>query len=102
MTGYWQITPDADDETAYAVLAHDRIWNGYGIADLEPPFRAYTRIAVAAPANKPPSAACVLLRHPAFASIVPYGNAGALRLMLAALDLPRTSYFLALDGHRSI
>ena len=34
-------------EAASAVLASDRLWNAYSLADLEPPWRDYSRCAVA-------------------------------------------------------
>ena len=100
MTGFdgWQVEPDADDEAAYAVLAEDRIWNGYSIADLAPPFRAYTRVALAR-RNEAPPAACLFLRHPDFNSIVPHGNPDGLAAILAAVDLPATTYLLARACH---
>ena len=100
MTGIdrWQVEPDADDEAAYAALAEDRIWNGYSIADLAPPFRSYTRVALARRDEAPP-AACLFLRHPAFNSIVPHGDPNGLAAILAAVDLPARTYLLARPCH---
>ncbi len=97
--GRWQIEPDVDDRAAYAVLAEDRAWNGYSIADLVPPFRTYTQVALARRDAAPPSAACLFLRHPAFKAIVPHGDAAGLAAILAAVDLPQTAYLLARPPH---
>ena len=103
MSGAWQVEPDADDAAAYAALAGDRLWNGYSIADLEPPFRAHSRFALARRGAAPPSAACLLLRHPAFNSLIPHGDPDGLAAILeraaASGDLPDSSYVLAREPH---
>lgn len=90
---------DADDEAAYAAFAADRLWNGYSIADLESPFRAYARIAVARARAGAPHAACLFLRHPSFSSIIPTGDPAALAAILAAADLPEAAFLLARSLH---
>jgi ribosomal protein S18 acetylase RimI-like enzyme len=92
-TSGWEIEPDAGDEQAYQALGSDRIWNGYSIADLDPPYRAYTRIAVA---RHPQHglAACLILQHPAFASIIPFGTPAGLAAILPAVALPSAAYVL--------
>lgn len=94
----WQIEQDVSDDAAYAVLSADRIWNGYGIADLEPPFRTYTTVTLARRDDAPP-AACVMLRHPAFAALVVYGDAEGLDAILASLVLPEHTFVLARQPH---
>lgn len=106
--GGWRIEPDAPDAAAYAALADDRAWNGYSIADLAPPLRQHTRVALARPADAPPAApaaaACLFLRHPTFCSTVPHGDPAGLAAILdavaAAGDLPDRTYILARDEHR--
>src|SRR5438067_457632 len=80
--GDWRIVQDADDQTAYDALAVDRLWNGYGIADLVPPFRPYSRVAVARRGASPPEAACLVLRHPAFNALIPHGDADGVSALL--------------------
>src|SRR5437763_1693471 len=85
----WRVEPDADDASAYAVLAQDRLWNGFGLADLAPPLRAFSRVALARrtgakasgratvgqPAQPPvPAAALLVLRPPAFPAPIPHGD----------------------------
>ena len=55
----WHIDPSASDEAARAALGTDRLWNGYSIADIEPPYRAYTRVALAWHGDSAPGAACI-------------------------------------------
>lgn len=97
----WRVEPDAGDAAAYAALAGDRLWAGYSIADLEPPFRACTRVALARRGDGAPAAACLFLRHPAFASTIPHGDsAGVAAILAASADLPAETYLLARDEHR--
>src|SRR5207248_5087265 len=86
--GDWRIVQDADDQTAYDALAVDRLWNGYGIADLVPPFRPYTRVAVARRGASPPEAACLVLRHPAYNALIPHGDADRVSPLLRPIELP--------------
>ncbi len=102
----WAVEPDAPDAAAYAALAGDRAWNGYSITDLEPPFRAHARFALARrgdAADTPPGAACLFLRHPAFSAIIPHGEAAGLAAILAhdsaAGALPPEAFLLARDEH---
>lgn len=94
----WEIDPHAGDEQAYQALASDRIWNGYSIADLDPPYRAYTRIALARHPQHG-SAACLILQHPAFASIIPFGTPAGLAAILQTVELPLTAYILVRSEH---
>jgi ribosomal protein S18 acetylase RimI-like enzyme len=89
----WTLNLDADDATAYAALARDAIWNGYGIADLEPPYREFTRVAVAQRGED--AASLVIVRHPAFTSLIPAGEPDGLGAILAAADLPVRGVMLA-------
>jgi hypothetical protein len=43
----WEVTANAPDDIAYEALAEDRAWNAFSMAELEPPFRAFSAIAVA-------------------------------------------------------
>jgi hypothetical protein len=93
----WQGEADVDDLAAYTALATDRLWCGYAIADLEAPFRAYTRVAVAHRAGA--VAACVVLRHPDFCAVVPHGPPAGLEAILERIDLPRQTHLFALEQH---
>ena len=57
-------------------LAADRLWNAYSLADLEPPWRTYARVA-RSPSRRAgrPGRALTLFRHPSFTSIIPHGHA---------------------------
>ena len=100
--GGWQVERDAGDVAAYAVLATDRAWTGYAIADLEPPFRGYTRVGLARQGDEPPSAACLVLRHPVFSVVVPHGDPGGVAAILAAIELPATAMLSVRTEHRPL
>ena len=95
----WHVELSADDDTAYAALAGDRIWNGYSIADLEPPFRSYIELSLARPGKAPPPAACLVLRHPDISALIPYGDAEGVAAILRTTNLPQATYILACDPH---
>lgn len=91
----WTVFHDVDDATAYAAFATDRAWTGYAIADLDEPFRAYSRVAVARGGGG--VAALLVLRHPAFTSIVPHGPPDGLAAILARAELPTETHLFARD-----
>jgi ribosomal protein S18 acetylase RimI-like enzyme len=98
----WLIDRNADVEAASAALAADRLWNAYSLADLEPPWRDYSRVAVAEQEGGPARAALTLFRHPSFTSIIPHGHPEGLAALLAALaapDLPAETFVLARHEH---
>jgi ribosomal protein S18 acetylase RimI-like enzyme len=97
----WRIELDADDATAYAILAADERWNGYSIGDLVPPYRAFAQVAVAGLVDQPPSAACLLLRHPAFTALIPTGDPDGVAAILRAtdLDLPERTSVVTQEKH---
>jgi RimJ/RimL family protein N-acetyltransferase len=95
----WRIEPDADDDCAYAALAADSVWNGYSIGDLAPPFRAHARVALAERGEA--AAACLVLRHPHFTSIVPAGDPAGVAAILAAVELPAATFALVRPEHRA-
>jgi ribosomal protein S18 acetylase RimI-like enzyme len=94
----WRVVVDAPAALAYAVLRQDRVWNCFAIADLTPPFRAYTQIAVASRTDPPGDAACLVLRHPALTVISPFGSEQGVAAILAQLDLPDTALVQAHDA----
>jgi len=95
----WQVKSDVEDAAAYTVFSQDRIWNGYSIADLDPPFRPYTEVAIGQQDDQPAAAACLVLRHPAFCSVVPHGAPEGVAAILAKIALPETTYLLAQPAH---
>lgn len=98
----WTIIPNADDATAAAVFASDRLWNGYSLCDLEPPLRRYTEVWLARTPDAPPAAAVLILRHPEFTALVPHGDPDGIGAILAQHDQrPDTPFILAQPEHLS-
>jgi GNAT superfamily N-acetyltransferase len=95
----WQIVPDVDDERAYAALAGDPVWNAYSIGDLAPPFRQHARVALAACGEA--SAACLVLRHSQFTSVIPAGDPAGLAAIFSAVDLPDAAFALVRPEHQA-
>lgn len=93
----WVVETDVDDAVAQAAFATDRLWCGYAIADLEPPFRTYTRVAVARRGSA--VAACLVLRYPTFNAVVPHGPHAGLDAILDRIQLPRETSLFALEDH---
>jgi ribosomal protein S18 acetylase RimI-like enzyme len=93
----WRVELDVDDAAALAAFETDRRWCGYAIADLDPPFRAWSRIAVAWRGDE--VAACLVLRHPAFTSTVPHGSPDGLAAILSRAELPRETHLFAREEH---
>lgn len=96
---YWQVTLDASDAEAEAVLSQDRVWNSFALADLLPPFREYSQIAIARRADSADCAACLVLRHPALTVVSPYGAPEGLAGILAQMDLPARALLQAQEAH---
>jgi len=97
--GAWHITPNASDDGAYAILAHDRVWNSFAIADLLPPFRASAQVAIARHAGGIRSAACLVLRHPELTVVSPDGDDEGAGALLDRLDLPNVALIQAQSRH---
>jgi hypothetical protein len=60
----WQITPEATNEQASAILSQDPVWNSFALADLQPPLRSYSQFAIACKEESHERAICLILRHP--------------------------------------
>lgn len=84
----WEVIPDAADADAYAVLRGDRVWNCFALADLAPPFRAWTVIAIGRETGGGRDAACLILRQPGLTVVSPSGAAPGVAAILARIDLP--------------
>jgi RimJ/RimL family protein N-acetyltransferase len=95
----WEIDADASGEVAYAAMAGDRVWNAFAIADLEPPFRKYSKFAVAQQPGRARSATCLLFESPAFNVVAPYGEPEGVAAILAAVELPTTTGVMVRPEH---
>ncbi len=69
----WAYSLDTSDDEARAALTADRVWNSFALADLRPPLREHTQVAVANHSRSGLAAACLIVRHPAFVVVSPYG-----------------------------
>ena len=85
---HWQVDLDVGDDAASTVLSQDRVWTAYMLGDLEPPFRAYTTVALARRRDEPPSAAYLILRHPDFTATATHGDPAGLAAIMQAIELP--------------
>lgn len=95
----WDVHPDANDADAYEVLRQDRVWNCFAIADLLPPFRAFTRIDIAREVGTTARAACLRIRSPDLTVVSPWGAAAGVETILASLDLPDHALLQVLPTH---
>lgn len=95
----WRIVLDASDAEALAALAENRIWNCFAIADLTPPLRTFTQVALAHAVEGTERATCLLVRHPALMVLAPEGAATAVAALLARLTLPERVLVQAEAGH---
>lgn len=95
----WQITINASDAEAGAVLSQDRVWNCFALADLLPPFREYSQVAIARQPGAADCAACLVLRHPALTVLSPFGAPDGVAAILARLDLPALALLQTQEVH---
>ncbi|HEY7127039.1 MAG TPA: GNAT family N-acetyltransferase [Ktedonobacterales bacterium] len=95
----WSVALDVSDAEAAAVLEQDRIWSSFMLADLLPPFRAYSRYALATRAGSNGHAACLILQHPAFTVISSYGANAGVAAILAQAALPKHALIQAQAQH---
>ncbi len=95
----WQITLNASDAEAAATLSQDRVWNCFALADLLPPFREHSQVAIARQSASADCAACLVLRHPALTVISPFGVPEGVAAILARLDLPGQALLQAQEIH---
>ena len=96
----WQIIPDASDDEAVVVLERDRIWNSFALADLAPPFRVYSQIALARRGSE--SAALLILRSPGLSVLSPYGAEAGVAAILELLALPAVALLQAQPAHLAL
>ena len=95
----WQVTLHASDAEAAALLSQDRVWNCFALADLLPPFREYSQVAIARQTDSADCAACFVLRHPALTVVSPFGAPEGVAAILARLDLPALALLQTQEVH---
>jgi ribosomal protein S18 acetylase RimI-like enzyme len=95
----WHLMLKAPDDEAFAVLARDRVWNCFAIADLAPPFRAHSQIALARRTEGDDVAACLVVRHPAVRVLSPYGALDGVAALLESIELPERTLVQAQTAH---
>lgn len=96
----WRVTPNANDDEAYAILAQDLIWNSFALADLEPPLRFYSQFATAQRYGGDERAICLIFRHPIIGDVIsPFGAEDGLAAILAHVDLPDNPQIQAQERH---
>ncbi len=109
MSPTWRIERDVDDTRALDVLGRDRVWNGYPLADLDPPSRAHATYAIAIDSTAPigsrrEAANLLLFRTPAFTALWSGGPAAGVAAILASFagtgDLPATCSVHCRLAHR--
>lgn len=98
----WEVISDATDAEAYEVFQRDRVWNCFAIADLVPPARAWTKIAIARETGGEQHAACLVLRHPELKVLSPYGAETGVATILETIDLPERTLAQAQSKHLSL
>jgi GNAT superfamily N-acetyltransferase len=84
----WSVELHPGESTVVAALSVDRVWAAYALGDLEPPFDAYSSVAVAS--SGAGEAACLTLRHPQFTVIISAGEPAGVAAILNAAELPET------------
>lgn len=96
----WRVKQDATNDEAYAILAQDRVWNSFALADLEPPLRAYSQFAVAYRGAGPARAICLILRHPIIGEVIsPFGESAGIDAILQQVKLPEHPLIQAQEVH---
>lgn len=98
----WHITPEANNNQAYAILAQDPVWNSFALANLEPPMRDFSQFAIASHAENNERAICLILRHPIIGQVLsPFGNTEGVAAPLRQLTLPEYPLIQAQEIHIS-
>ncbi len=98
----WRVKLDVSEDEVYPILARDRVWNSFAIADLLPPMRAYSHYALASQGDQPAEAACLVVQHPRFTVISPFGaddGIAAMLAQLAQLTLPAHALIQSQPNH---
>lgn len=95
----WLITDERDDRKVLALLEHDRIWNSFALADLLPPFRDFTRFITASRLDEKPTALVMIIEHPGFSTVSPFGDADGVAAILSQTPLPSSTLVQATAPH---
>ncbi len=99
----WQISQNASNDEAYAILSQDPVWNCFALADLEPPLRSYSQFAVAARDNDAERAICLILRHPIIGHVLsPFGHLEGVAALLKEIELPEQALLQVQESHLSL
>lgn len=96
----WQVVLDPGHDEVYHVLSKDRRWNCFAIADLEPPFREYSRYGAARHRDTGEMAACLVLEHPSIRVISPFGAEEGVDEILQRIELPDQAFLQTQVAHR--
>jgi ribosomal protein S18 acetylase RimI-like enzyme len=97
----WRVRHNTDDSDVQALLERDRVWNCFALADLLPPFREHARFVTAARPGDAPAAALLIMEHPSFTAISPYGESSGVAAILAQTSLPHTALVQTTADHRA-
>lgn len=81
------------------MLRRDPVWNSFAIADLAPPFRAWTKIALAREVAGGRVASCLVLQQPDLTVVSPDGPEPGVAAILATIDLPERALVQARREH---
>jgi ribosomal protein S18 acetylase RimI-like enzyme len=95
----WHITPDATNDEAYPIFKQDPILNCFALADLLPPFRQYTRIAIASHPQTAREASLLIVEHPQIKILSTAGNGEGMAALLANVDLPASTVIQVPSQH---
>lgn len=95
----WEVISDAADAEAYAVLRRNPVWNSFAIADLAPPFRAWTTIALAREVASERAASCLVLQQPGLTVVSPDGPEPGVAAIFETIDLPERALVQARPEH---
>jgi hypothetical protein len=98
----WQVRDNDDDNELRLLLEQDRIWNCFALADLLPPFREYARFVTAERPGEAPSAALLVIQHPSFTAVSPFGDAVGVAAILARARLPERTLVQTTATHRPL
>ena len=98
----WQVWDNEDDSEILALLERDRVWNSFALADLLPPFRQHTRFVTAARPCEPPSALVMIIQHPGFSTVSPFGDVAGVAAILGQTSLPKQTLVQTTADHRPL
>ena len=98
----WQVWDNEDDSEIGALLERDRVWNSFALADLLPPFRQHTRFVTAARPGERPSVLVMIIQHPGFSTVSPFGDVAGVAAILAQTSLPQQTLVQTIADHRPL